>query len=97
MQFKLKTKDGLVYMGSDPKPKPGTEETLKRRFGERYADVRGCFDTALKSWTGDEEELTKAAFGMYERFRPTVKVGKKGWGKRGELNLDTVKDVVMKS
>jgi len=97
MQFRLKMKDGLVYMGSEPKPKPATEETLKKKFGARYADVRGCFDDGLKSWRGKEEELTRVAFGMYERFRPTVKAGEKGWGRKGELNLDTVRDVVMKS
>jgi hypothetical protein len=97
MQFKLKTKDGLVYMGGEPKPKPGTEEMLKRKFGARYEDVRGCFEEGLRSWVGEEDELTREAFGMYERFRPTVKAGERGWGRKGELSLDTVREVVMKS
>jgi hypothetical protein len=99
MQFKLRTRGGLVYVGSgsDAKPKPGTEEMLKRKFGTRYGDVRRCFEEGLEGWRGEEGELMEGAFGMYERFRPTVEAGQKGWGRKGELSLDRVREVVMKS
>jgi hypothetical protein len=33
------------------------------------------------------KELAKEAYRLYERFRPTVPEGVKGWGAKGELDL----------
>jgi hypothetical protein len=93
MHFKLRLKDGLVVMGG--KGKDGGEDALKRKFGEAgYVKVKGVFEEVLKSWKGQEEELNKRAFHMYEDFRPDVKRGQKGWGRKGELRLGTVRSVV---
>lgn len=96
MQFKLKLQDGLALVGSEPKGKPGNEEPLRKKFGEQYDSVKTSFEAALESWKGDEEELNKKAFGFYEEFRPTVKSGQKGWGRKGELSLEKVRSTVEK-
>lgn len=98
MHFDLKSKDGLVIVGSEQKGKPGNEDALRKKFGEmQYQTVKKCFQDALQSWgEGDEEQLDKEAFHFYEEFRPTVSSGQKGWGRKGVLNLDTVKSVVQK-
>lgn len=36
------------------------------------------------------EEVGKKAYHLYERFRPTVSQGTRGWGKKGELDLDLI-------
>ncbi|KAF2674421.1 hypothetical protein BT63DRAFT_9849 [Microthyrium microscopicum] len=88
MHFKLKKSD----------MKPAKEELLSKKFGDRYEDVRKVFEESLQSWSSDGlEDLNKAAFHMYEEFRPTVKSGQGGWGKKGELDLDTVRKVVSKA
>src|SRR5205823_3714171 len=43
MQFKLKLKDGLALVGSEPKGKPGNEELLRWKFGDEYENVKKCF------------------------------------------------------
>lgn len=98
MQFKLHVKDGRAMVGSSDKTgKPGNEGALKSKFGDdNYERVRKAFDACLQSWKGDEDKLNEQAFGFYEDFRPTVAAGQKGWGRKGELNLDTVQQAVKK-
>ena len=97
MHFKLRLKDGLAVVGSEEKGKSGAEDALRRKFGEaQYDRVRDAFDDALASWKGEEEELNKKGFHMYELFRPDVSKGQKGWGRKGELSLETVASTVQK-
>jgi hypothetical protein len=92
MRFHLRVKDGKAYVG--PKPQAPAEERLKSKFGDWYDEVRNAFASALKGWEGKEDELEQRGFGMYEDFRPSVKAGTKGWGRKGELDLHRVKDTV---
>jgi hypothetical protein len=94
MQFKLKHKDGKVHFSG--KPQSSSENTLRTKYGERYDEVRTTFDEALQDWKGDEEELSKAAFGMYEEFRPNTAKGQKGWGRKGALDLNIIRKTVQK-
>jgi hypothetical protein len=94
MQFKLKQKDGKVYFGG--KPQSSNEETLRKKYGDRYDEVKEVLEEALKEWKDDEEELSKAAFGMYEDFRPNIAAGQKGWGRKGALDLNIVRKTIGK-
>lgn len=93
MSFHLKLKDGHVLVGD--KPKKANEQTLIKKFGEAaYERVKETFQDSLQSWSGQEDELDAQAFHHYEVFRPTVPKGQKGWGRKGNLNLQTVKEAV---
>ncbi|KAF2261216.1 hypothetical protein CC78DRAFT_361206 [Lojkania enalia] len=96
MHFRLKIKDGLALVGSEQKGKPGDEEHLRKKFGGggQYEKVKRAFEECLETWRAQENELDGRAFGMYEEFRPDVSVGQKGWGRKGELRLGTVRRVV---
>ena len=95
MQFKLKLKDGLALVGStDPKGKPGSEGPLKGKFGDKYVNVKKAFDEVLENWKGHEDELNEKAFGFYEELRPTVGAGQKAWGRKAELSLKNVNNVI---
>ena len=96
MQFKLKLKDGLIYLGTEPKPKQPGEENLMKKFNFRYEETKQIFKGCLLSWTRKDEELNRKAFHMYEEFRPTVEPGQGGWGRKGELQLDKVSKVATK-
>lgn len=97
MHFNFKLKDGLALVGSEQKGKLAGEEGLKKKFGEdAYERVRKGLDEALGSWEESEEELDKQAFHFYEDFRPSVNSGQKGWGRKGELNVETIQSVVQK-
>jgi hypothetical protein len=92
MHFKLRVKDGVVFFGG--KAQSGSEDTLKGKFGDHYDDVRGVFDKGLQKWGERKEELDKLAFGMYESFRPEVPKGQKGWGRKGILDLEKIREVI---
>lgn len=96
MGFHLKLKDGQALVGD--KPKKANESALMKKFGEEaYERAKTAFQEALESWNGQEEELNAQAFHHYEDFRPTVPKGQKGWGRKGMLNLQAVKDAVSPS
>jgi hypothetical protein len=95
MGFGLHIKDGNALISG--KPKPVKEDTLRTKFGsEEYDASLVAFRKALSTWKGKEEELDKKAFHMYERFRPNVSGGQKGWGRKGELDLTEVANVIAK-
>ncbi|KAK4499811.1 hypothetical protein PRZ48_007997 [Zasmidium cellare] len=93
MGFHLKLKDGAAIVGD--KPKKGNEDTLRKKYGdEQYSKVKSTFEESLKAWKGNEEELSRRAFGMYEDFRPNIPAGQKGWGRKGQLRLDSIQSAV---
>jgi hypothetical protein len=88
--------DGQAMVGD--KPKKGNEEALKKKYGlENFEHAKRAFEDALQTWKGKEDDLNSGAFHMYEDFRPTVAAGQKGWGRKGVLNLETVKKAVRNS
>lgn len=90
MHFKLRMDGGEIYVGETAQS--GDEDGLRKKFGERYEDVKACFERALKE--RGEDGLNEKGFKMYEKFRPDVKRGQKGWGRKGELNLEEVRSVI---
>ncbi|KAJ9495290.1 hypothetical protein H2202_009318 [Exophiala xenobiotica] len=97
MGFRLYIKGQDVILQG--KPKHGNEGALKAKFGgeENYGRVKTVMDDAITSWTGSDKkksELNAKAFHMYEEFRPSVQSGQGGWGKKGALELDRVREVV---
>ncbi|KAF2168808.1 hypothetical protein M409DRAFT_52814 [Zasmidium cellare ATCC 36951] len=93
MGFHLKLKDGAAVVGD--KPKKGNEDTLKKKYGDQqYEKVKAMFDESLKAWKDKEDELNSKAFGMYEDFRPNIPTSQQGWGRKGQLRLDTIKSAV---
>ncbi|KAI6794649.1 hypothetical protein KC332_g16421 [Hortaea werneckii] len=93
MGFHLRLKDGQALVGD--KPKAGNEGALSKKFGQdQYEMAKRAFQNAMDSWKGRESELDREAFKMYEEFRPTVPPGQKGWGRKGQLNLESVKSAI---
>jgi len=93
MGFNLKMKNEEALVGGNPKK--ANEQVLIRKFGEdAYKRTKESFQDALRSWSGQEEELNSQAFHCYEVFRPTVPKGQKGWGRKGILNLQTAKEAI---
>jgi len=64
---------------------------LEQRFGPNYPIVRDAMEHAVRSFR--PAELAAAAYGMYERFRPSVPPGTRGWGARGALDLDFIRSL----
>jgi hypothetical protein len=39
------------------------------------------------------KQLESKAYTLYEKFRPEIPEGKKGWGAKGELDLDYIRSL----
>ena len=61
---------------------------LELKFGEDLDDVQSALKVLAAAHQG--ERLTALAYALYEKFRPQVPEGEKGWGVKGELNLDYI-------
>lgn len=90
MQFHLNVKGGKTYMGT--KAESTSEDGLRQKFGQRYDEAKGCLEEVLKGKS--VEDIRERGFHMYEQFRPNVKPGTSGWGRKGELDIEKVKSVV---
>ena len=70
----------------------GSVETyLRQKFKDDLADVRAAMEKLAKSYT--PKQLESKAYGLYEKFRPEIPEGKKGWGARGELDLEYIRSL----
>ncbi len=67
------------------------ESYLEQKFGDELGDSRAAFEHLAKAYT--PRELEAQAYDLYEKFRPTIPEGKKGWGAKGELDLDYVRSL----
>ena len=79
------TEDGLRALDGDRAAAPRPARAyVERAFGEHLAAVRAAMDTLARSL--DPDELNRVGFRLYERFRPEVPPGEKGWGAKGLLD-----------
>lgn len=62
---------------------------VERAFGKHLAAVREAMEALAKSLAPDE--LNRVGFRLYERFRPEVEPGAKGWGAKGVLDLEKIR------
>ena len=75
------------------KGKPIEPESVQRylagKFGDELTEVREAMAKLAEAL--NPEELADKAYPLYEKFRPEIPEGKKGWGAKGELNLDAIR------
>ncbi len=64
---------------------------LKSKFGDELPEVRRAMEKLAESRS--PQELAAEAFRLYERFRPSIPAGEKGWGAKGELDLDEIRSL----
>jgi hypothetical protein len=83
------TEDGIraVIRAKEIKP-GGVLRYLEGKFGDHLAEVRSVMQRLAKSYP--PKELAEVAFGLCERFRPSIPDGVKGWGAKGDLDLGVI-------
>ncbi len=64
---------------------------LEQKFGEALGDARDAMRALARAYPPDE--LARAAFSLYERFRPEIPEGVRGWGARGVLDIDLIRSL----
>jgi len=86
------TPDGIRAVVKDkPIDAASVERYLASKFGDDLAPVRKAMEGLAGAF--DREELAERAYGLYEKFRPQIPVGKRGWGVKGELDLDFLRSL----
>lgn len=88
----VKTPKGLraAVQGEEIEPQ-GVEKYLKQKFGNDLEEARSAMEKLAKAYS--PKQLEVQAFSLYEKFRPAVPEGIKGWGAKGELDLDLVRSL----
>ena len=88
----ITTKDGVrATLKGQPIDSKRVRRYLAQKFGEDLANVWAAMAALAKAYP--PEELAAQAYALYERFRPEVPEGKKGWGAAGQLDLDAIRSL----
>jgi hypothetical protein len=89
------TKDGVRAVVKDQPIDPQQVEVyLGRAFGEDLAAVRKAM--AQLAAAREVDMLADEAYSLYERFRPQVASGERGWGQKGALDLERIRSLADK-
>ena len=83
------TPHGIRAVAGD---KPIAPEGVSRYLEEKFGPALGAVERAMKALADSLKpaELAAAAFALYERFRPEIPRGVRGWGVKGELSIDLI-------
>jgi hypothetical protein len=85
----VRTDNGVRATDKGKSIDPGSVRVyLEKRFGADLAAVRAAFERLAA--THPPEELQVVGFKLYEKFRPAIPEGNRGWGAKGTLDLALV-------
>jgi hypothetical protein len=88
----MSTAAGLRAVSKDEAISPSSvQKYLEQKFGDDLDQARSVLETLAKSFS--PAQLQDRAYSLYEEFRPKIPEGKKGWGAKGELDLDLIRSV----
>jgi len=88
----VKTPQGLrAAIKGEPIDAGGVEDYLQKKFGDDLDEARAAMEKLAKAYT--PKQLESKAYGLYEKFRPEIPEGTKGWGAKGELDLDYIRSL----
>lgn len=88
----VKTPNGLRATINGEEIDPGSvEKYLKQKFKDDLDKAREAMESLAKAFT--PKQLENKAYGLYEKFRPAIPEGAKGWGAKGELDLNQIRSL----
>ena len=86
------TDDGIRAVVKDKPIDPAAvQRYLDQKFGDDLPAVQEAMAELASAF--DPEELSGVAYSLYEQFRPKIPPGRRGWGAKGELNLDFIRSL----
>jgi len=89
----IQTEAGLRAISKDNPIKPeSVQKYLESKFGNSLDDVYKTMMELAKSLS--YTDLTEGTYELYEKFRPSIPRGKKGWGAKGELDLESIRKMI---
>ena len=88
------TPDGVRAVVKDKPIEPEKVRTyLASKFGDNLAAVRQAMADLAAAM--DPEALAQRAYSLYEQFRPQIPPGRRGWGAKGELDLECIRSIAL--
>src|SRR6267143_1453060 len=69
------------------------ERYLESKFGESLGTVRAAMRDLANAFR--PEQLSENAFKVYEEFRPAIPEGVRGWGAKGNLDIDRIRSLAL--
>jgi len=88
----VKTAHGLrAAIDGKPIYAESVETYLQQKFGDDFDEARAAMEKLAKAYT--PKQLESKAYDLYEKFRPEIPEGKRGWGAKGELDLDYIRSL----
>jgi len=88
----VRTSKGLrAAEKGEPIPAERVQAYLEQKFKEDLDDTRKAMEKLAKAFP--PRQLESKAYGLYEEFRPEIPEGVKGWGAKGELDLDYIRSL----
>ena len=88
----LKTRQGVrATLKGEPINPAGVKRYLQQKFGDDLAETRAAMESLAKSYP--PARLATQAYALYEKFRPAIPEGTKGWGAAGDLDLDRIRSL----
>ena len=88
----VKTPNGLrAAEKGKPIHAESVQTYLENKFKDDLEDTRKAMEKLAKAFT--PKQLEKKAYDLYEKFRPEIPEGKKGWGAKGELDLEYIRSL----
>lgn len=86
----VRTRDGVRALERDRAADPAAvQRYLEGKFGAALPAARAALEELARSVP--RADLAESAFALYERFRPSVPAGQRGWGAKGVLDLGSVR------
>jgi hypothetical protein len=86
----VSTDSGLRAVAKDvPENPEAVERYLTQKFGSALPDVEAAMHALARAYP--PKRLAAVGFDLYERFRPVIPEGTRGWGAKGRLDLDTIR------
>ena len=67
------------------------ERYLRQKFRDDLDETRTAMQELAKAYP--PKELEGEAYDLYEKFRPEIPEGKRGWGAMGDLDLDYIRSL----
>jgi hypothetical protein len=89
------TSQGIRAVAGEKVIEPKSVESyLEQKFGEQLTAARSAMSKLAKAFT--PKEIANEAYPLYERFRPGIPEGVKGWGAKGILDLNLIASLAKK-
>jgi hypothetical protein len=86
----ISTAEGVrAVIKNHPIEAKSVERYLESKFGESLGTARAAMRDLAKAFR--PEQLRANAFNLYEKFRPAIPEGVRGWGAKGTLDIDRIR------